>query len=349
MRRRMRNLERHAQRRPAGAREGARPRAPLVQVRAGALRAALAGADAARGRARRADPGAAPADLVSAIAVATSTAVEAAMPAIIVSGAVATASTASAASPIGRERGTRPSAQRRNSIWATRNSAGPPNVRMVKPSVASSPGWAIASSSPTAMPISASTISVSVHVPHQADGAGVVRGLGNLDSNALGALEVAPPERDRPCESDRQRDQALERERLVGEGGARRQDGLAQRDDEEQPEALDEMARPRSRCAPGRWRRPRPGSQCRLHTPTWVATTASPQSTSRASPSAIAPATQRQPVASSQTRSLTKCSPSGPAAQGDDQERRAPDLEEQVAGDEQPRALVERVARSRPT
>lgn len=32
-----------------------------------------------------------------------------------------------------------------------------------------------------------------------------------------------------------------------------------------------------------------------------------------------------------------------PAAQGHDQERRAPDLRDQVAGDEQPRAPVERV------
>ena len=58
-----------------------------------------------------------------------------------------------------------PSASRMKMIWASRNSAGPPNVRIVKPSVGSSPGWAIASSSPTAMPISASTINVSVQVP----------------------------------------------------------------------------------------------------------------------------------------------------------------------------------------
>ena len=40
---------------------------------------------------------------------------------------------------------------RHEHVWASRNSAGPPNVRIVKPSVASSPGWAIASSSPTAI------------------------------------------------------------------------------------------------------------------------------------------------------------------------------------------------------
>ena len=76
-----------------------------------------------------------------------------------------TARIASAARASGRERGTCPIASRVKMIWASRNSAGPPNVRIVNPEVASSPGWAIASSSPTAMPISASTISVSVHVP----------------------------------------------------------------------------------------------------------------------------------------------------------------------------------------
>jgi hypothetical protein len=36
--------------------------------------------------------------------------------------------------------------------------------------------------------------------------------------------------------------------------------------------------------------------------------------------------------------------PERPPAQGDDQERRAPELNEQIAGDEQPRAPVERVS-----
>ena len=47
MRRRMRNLERQAERSAAGAQRGDRARAPLVQARAGGLRAALAGADRA--------------------------------------------------------------------------------------------------------------------------------------------------------------------------------------------------------------------------------------------------------------------------------------------------------------
>ena len=84
---------------------------------------------------------------VAGIATATRTAVAAPIPAIIVSGAVAIARIASAASASGRERGTRPRAARMNTAWAKRKSAGPPNVRTVKPSVASSPGWAIASSS----------------------------------------------------------------------------------------------------------------------------------------------------------------------------------------------------------
>ena len=48
MRRRMRNLERHAERVQEELNAGARARAPLVQVRARPVRAAVAGADAAR-------------------------------------------------------------------------------------------------------------------------------------------------------------------------------------------------------------------------------------------------------------------------------------------------------------
>ena len=103
--------------------------------------------------------------MVSPTATATSTALDAAIPTIIVSGAVATARIASAARAAGRERGTCPTASNLKMIWASRKSAGPPNVRIVKPRVVSSAGWAIASSSPTAMAMSASTISVSVHVP----------------------------------------------------------------------------------------------------------------------------------------------------------------------------------------
>src|SRR5215216_7495147 len=73
------------------------------------------------------------------------------------------------------------------------------------------------------------------------DGAGVLGGLGHLYTDPLGALEVAPPERNRRREADPQREEALELERLVGERVARRQHGLAECDDEEQPEALDEM------------------------------------------------------------------------------------------------------------
>ena len=74
-----------------------------------------------------------------------------------------------------------------------------------------------------------------------ADGARTLGGRGCLGADPLGALEVAPPERDGPREADRRRQQALELERLGGECGPRRQDGLAQGDDEEPPEALNEM------------------------------------------------------------------------------------------------------------
>jgi hypothetical protein len=64
-----------------------------------------------------------------------STALDAAIPAISVSGGVATARIASATSPSARDRGARPSAAWWNRSWASRNSAGPPNARIVKPSV----------------------------------------------------------------------------------------------------------------------------------------------------------------------------------------------------------------------
>jgi hypothetical protein len=50
---------------------------------------------------------------------------------------VTTARIASAASASGRERGTWPTASRVKMTWASRNSAGPPKVRRVKPRVAS--------------------------------------------------------------------------------------------------------------------------------------------------------------------------------------------------------------------
>lgn len=89
-------------------------------------------------------------------------------------------------------------------------------------------------------------------------------------------------------------------------------------------------------------RRPRPGSQCSVQAPAWVATTAIPQSRRRASPSAIAPATQSAgPQLPHQV--VDEVLAEGAAAQGHDEERRPSDLEEQVPPDEQPRAPVERV------
>jgi hypothetical protein len=55
------------------------------------------------------------------------------------------------------------------------------------------------------------------------DGAGVLGAFGHLDPDSLGALEVAPEERDGPAEADPQREQTLEPERLAGERVAGRQ------------------------------------------------------------------------------------------------------------------------------
>lgn len=99
----------------------------------------------------------------------------------------------------------------------------------------------MAISSPTAIPISASTISVSIHVPQYPTAPAPCSVTGCLGADRLGALEGAPPERDGPREADGQREQALELERRVREGVAHEQHGLAQQHDEEQPDALDEM------------------------------------------------------------------------------------------------------------
>jgi hypothetical protein len=84
-------------------------------------------------------------------------------------------------------------------------------------------------------------MSVSVHVPHTPTAPASLGGLGSHDAERLDPLEIAPPERDGPREADRQRKQPLELERFAGEPVAHREHGLAERDDEEQPEALDEM------------------------------------------------------------------------------------------------------------
>ena len=154
---------------------------------------------------------------------------------------MATARIASAAMPSGRDRGACPSASWRKKTWAIRKSAGPPKVRSVKPSVGVVAGMG------DRQLVADRDRDQREHHQRQRpgapppDGAGVVGGLGHLDADLLGALEVAPPERDGPGEADRQREQALELERLVGERAAHREHGLAQGDDEEQPEALDEV------------------------------------------------------------------------------------------------------------
>jgi hypothetical protein len=76
--------------------------------------------------------------------------------------------------------------------------------------------------------------------PHR-DGAGVLGRLGGFDAKRLGALEVAPPQRDGPGEAQREREQPVEREWLAGERGTGCQHGFAEHDDEEEPEALEEM------------------------------------------------------------------------------------------------------------
>jgi hypothetical protein len=74
---------------------------------------------------------------VSAIATATSAALDAAIPTISVSGDVTTARIASAASAGGRGAGDVPYRFAREDDLASGNSAGPPNVRRVKPRVRS--------------------------------------------------------------------------------------------------------------------------------------------------------------------------------------------------------------------
>jgi hypothetical protein len=176
-----------------------------------------------------------------------------------------------------------------------------------------------------------------------AHGAGVLGRVGQVDADAFGALEVAPPERDGPGEGDRQGEQPLERERLGDERGAGRQHGLTQCDDEEQAEALDEM----------------PAGDLRVRD---VDPLPAPREPVQGGGAAVAGHDRKPPEHESRVpvedRSrhperagehlphefVDEVLAERPAPQRDDEEHRARDLQDQVARDEQPRPPVERVA-----
>jgi hypothetical protein len=161
---------------------------------------------------------------VSAIATATSTALDAAIPTITVSGAVASARIASATSPSSRERGTYPSALRRKETWASRNSAGPPKVkiRSTEGDDREAKRHFVARMGDREL-VADDDADQREHHQHQRPcspppNTASVRGvLSHLDPDRLGALEVAPPKRDGSRESDRQREQTLDFEGLVSE------------------------------------------------------------------------------------------------------------------------------------
>ena len=250
---------------------------------------------------------------------------------------------ASAASASSREREARPSASCWNNSWASRNSAGPPNVRigeLERRVVARMRDRELVADRD---PDQRQHDQRQGPGAPQPDSAGVLRRLGHLDADPFGALEVAPPEGDGPREADRQCAQALELERLADKSVARGQHRLAQGDDEEQPEALDEMpardlgvpkvdapatagkpVQGRHTDVGGRHREP-PEGEARVAVGERAG---DPQGAGDQLPDEV----------------VDEVLALGPPAQSDDQERRPPDLKEQVAGDEQPRAVVERVA-----
>lgn len=70
---------------------------------------------------------------------------------------------------------------------------------------------------------------------------GVGQDAGRIDADVLGAVEVAPPERNRAGEGDREDEEAVGLQRLAGKGVADRQHGLAEGDEEEEAEALEQV------------------------------------------------------------------------------------------------------------
>jgi hypothetical protein len=73
------------------------------------------------------------------------------------------------------------------------------------------------------------------------DAARVLRRLGRSQAGAFGPLEVAEPDRDGRGERVDERDDGAERQRLVGEGAAGGDQGLAEGDQEEEPEPLEQV------------------------------------------------------------------------------------------------------------
>jgi hypothetical protein len=279
---------------------------------------------------------------VSEIATAMSTALDAAIPAISVSDAVATARIASAPRPSARERGARPS----TSCWKIelgeqeqRRSAERQEREAERRVVAGVRDGELVGDGDRDQREHDERQRPRAPQP---DGAGVLGALGGLDTKRLGALEVAPPQRDGPREADRQRDQPLDRERLARERGARRQHGLAQHDDEEQAEALDEMAAGDlgvlERDAPAPAGQPVLSERARVDD----RDRDSPEQQARV---AVGDRAGHPEDAGQQLpdQVVDEVLTLRPAAQGHDEEHAAADLEAQVAGDEQPRAVAEGV------
>jgi hypothetical protein len=179
---------------------------------------------------------------VSAMAPATSIAVAAAAATISVSGAVATARTASTANPNDLDRAIVPEHLIQEDELGEEEQCGPAERedRESERRVVSGVGDGhFVGDGDRNQPQDDQRQGPRAPPP---DGARTLGGLGRLGADLLVALEVAPPQRDSSGEADHQCEQALEFERLVRERVAHRQHGLAEQDDAEQSEALDEVA-----------------------------------------------------------------------------------------------------------
>ena len=120
---------------------------------------------------------------------------------------MATARIASAPRASGRERGTCPTASRVKMIWASRKSAGPEREDR-------EPRSGVVGGMGDRELVADGDADQREHDQRQrprapvSDDARALDGFGHLYPDRLGALEVAPPDRDGPCEGDRQREQA---------------------------------------------------------------------------------------------------------------------------------------------
>ena len=139
-----------------------------------------------------------------------------------------------------RDRGRRPVARRMKPSWASRKIAGPPKTS------GGGEGARGVGVGDRQLVADRDRDDADDHrdqgvVADRDDPRGVGGALDRVEADLLGAVEVAPPERDGAGEGGGEDEQAVGLDRLVGEGVADREHGLAEGDQEEEAEALEQV------------------------------------------------------------------------------------------------------------